>query len=71
MNPKNLSECWAHTGASLYPNLAVVARAVLAVPASSGVLKSDFGGAGHLLSAKRSSMDKAYIEMTLFFAWEY
>jgi hAT family C-terminal dimerisation region len=66
MSPDKIMDYWSQSGATLNPHLAFVARAVLAVPASSGALESDFGGAGHLLSAKRSSMDKAYAEMTLF-----
>ncbi|CAM9984171.1 unnamed protein product, partial [Phaeothamnion confervicola] len=48
-----------------FPDLYEVARTVLVVPASSGVLERDFSFAG-MLRKKRSSMRPEMVEMLLF-----
>ena len=57
---------WAGGGRSPYPNMARVARVLLAVPASSAVLERDFSTAGRLIIGSRSRLAGEYVEMTLF-----
>ena len=63
--PTRLLTWWRTTGSVNFPILAQVARAALAVPPSSAVLERDFSVVSNLLTAKRSTLDPYWVEMTM------
>ena len=58
---------WWDTNSQSFPNLARVARLVLAVPATSAPSERMWSEAGLVVRAKRASMDPANVAMTVFY----
>ena len=63
--PACLLKWWRTTGTLEFPILAQIAKAELAVPPSSAVLERDFSVVSNLLTAKRSTLDPYWVEMTM------
>ena len=57
---------WWKTQAYRFPNVATVARSILAIPASSVPSERVFSKAGELLSVKRLQMEAKQVDMFLF-----
>lgn len=57
---------WKDEGSVRFPIIALTARALLAIKASAGHIEQDFSLAGFMVSSRRSSLDSAYVDMTLF-----
>lgn len=62
---------WRGYGATHFPTLANVARAVLGAPGSAAVLERDFGEAGKLVNRQRGSLDPSFAEMVMFLRGAY
>lgn len=58
-------EWWGKVGQNRFPLMAVLARALLAIKEAAGKLEQDFSLAGFMVGPKRSSLDPAYVDMTL------
>lgn len=63
---EGLPEWWRKTGTRLFPSLATVFQALLAVPGGAAALERDFSVASNLLTVRRAMLDQAYVEMTMF-----
>ena len=63
--PACLLKWWRTNGTLEFPILAQIAKAALAVPPSSAVLERDFSVVSNLLTAKRSTLDPYWVEMTM------
>lgn len=58
-------EYWEKDGRHKFPLVAMLARALLSVRGAAAIIEVDFCLAGHMVSPKRSSLDPAFVEMTL------
>ena len=58
-------EWWGNEGRHKFPTISKAVRALLAVKASAGHMEQDFSLAGFIVSPKRSSLNSAYVDMTL------
>ena len=63
---ESLPGWWRVTGSRLHPHLATVFKALLSAPGSAAILERDFSIASNLLTVRRSQLDHAYVEMTMF-----
>ena len=68
---ESVARFWRGYGKRNFPELSVVARAVLGAPASSSILERDFGEAGKLVNRQRGSMSTAYVDMVMFLKGSY
>ena len=65
-SPRQALSYWKSAANLRYPKLWRVAQQVYGNQASAAQIERDFGGAGQLLSSRRSRLDCMYVEMLLF-----
>ena len=58
-------EWWEKVGSVAFPLVGRAARALLTIRAAAAIIEVDFCLANHMVSPKRSSLDSAFVEMTL------
>ena len=56
---------WGKEGKERFPPIATLARSLLAIKPAAGHLEQDFSLAGFMCGPKRSSLEPAYVDMTL------
>lgn len=57
---------WWSEHARLFPNIAHIARSVLAIPASSAASERDFSCAGYVIQERRSQLKPSTVDDILF-----
>ena len=60
-----LPNWWLKTGSSIFPDVALVFQALLAMPGGAASLERDFSIASNVLTVHRAQLDQAYVEMTM------
>ncbi len=64
---EDVVDFWSKTAVvAQFPILSRVALIFFSAPALSGVLERDFGSSGRLITAQRTSLSEAYVEMCMF-----
>uniref|UniRef100_A0A3Q2CJ70 BED-type domain-containing protein n=1 Tax=Cyprinodon variegatus TaxID=28743 RepID=A0A3Q2CJ70_CYPVA len=58
--------CWWREHATVFPNLALIARSVLAIPASSAASERDFSAAGFVIQERRTQLKPGTVDDMLF-----
>ena len=62
---EGLPNWWLKSGSSIFPDVAVVFQALLAMPGGAASLERDFSIASNVLTVHRAQLDQAYVEMTM------
>lgn len=57
---------WWQDHAHLFPNIAQIARSILAIPASSAASERDFSCAGYVIQERRSQLKPSTVDDVLF-----
>lgn len=65
LKPEDVLKFW-RTNAGRFPNLALVARAMLGFAVSAAAIERDFSVAGDMVGRKRGSLKSALVEMMLY-----
>ena len=61
----DLPTWWLKVGTGMFPELAQVFQALLAMPGGAASLERDFSIASNVLTVHRSQLDQAFVEMTM------
>lgn len=62
---EGLPNWWLKSGSSMFPDVALVFQALLAMPGGAASLERDFSIASNVLTVHRAQLDQAYVEMTM------
>lgn len=62
---------WWQDHAHLFPNIAQIARSILAIPASSAASERDFSCAGYVIQERRSQLKPSTVDDVLFFTQQF